>query len=200
MAIKLPPKLPAPYALNDWLALGYDKDPKFTKNHKQLGKVLIALKKNQAADGGGVSGVYRVHRLCHQAHQETSQGARAAGGGAGILPAVFKDPPQMAKGRCQGAGYHHGGRRGKRGRNCRNGKGLFAGRQAGGELHEWIYQARRRGSKTSQGTGHAGQGDQIGRLIRQDRRLDQGASRRGAGQVAGGRLWEMRKLAESTAR
>ncbi|OAM90609.1 hypothetical protein OH491_02155 [Termitidicoccus mucosus] len=47
MAIKLPPKLPAPYALNDWLALGYDKDPKFTKNHKQLGKVLIALKKTR---------------------------------------------------------------------------------------------------------------------------------------------------------
>jgi hypothetical protein len=45
MAIKLPPKLPSPYTLKEWLALDYDKDPKFTKNHKRLGLALIALKK-----------------------------------------------------------------------------------------------------------------------------------------------------------
>jgi hypothetical protein len=47
MAIKLPPKLPAPYTFKDWLALDYDKDPKFTKNHKRLGLALIALKKTK---------------------------------------------------------------------------------------------------------------------------------------------------------
>jgi hypothetical protein len=47
MAIKLPPKLPSPYTLKEWLALDYDKDPKFTKNHKRLGLTLIALKKTR---------------------------------------------------------------------------------------------------------------------------------------------------------
>ncbi|MDR1011541.1 MAG: hypothetical protein LBM04_10555 [Opitutaceae bacterium] len=47
MAIKLPPKLLSPYTLKEWLALDYDKDPKFTKNHKRLGLALIALKKTK---------------------------------------------------------------------------------------------------------------------------------------------------------
>jgi len=47
MAFKLPPKLQSPYKLAEWLALGYDKDIKFTKTLKLLNLALINLKRTK---------------------------------------------------------------------------------------------------------------------------------------------------------
>lgn len=47
MPLKLPPKLQSPYTLAEWLDLGYDKDPKFTKTLKFLNLALISLKRTK---------------------------------------------------------------------------------------------------------------------------------------------------------